>query len=193
MQTLADSLRVDRKALNYHVKDKQTLLGLVAMDAFTARFSGADVRNAASWEDACKIYGMGFFEGVLGVGGLAEYLWFGGSIAAWALEPTEALFERLQCAGFADETATRLVSLLISMSLSHARDAAQATAEGGRPRIRALKGALLEEDPAAYPHLRRVADLGVNTYGSKQMEVMLDLLITGASARLERNESPLPC
>ena len=43
MQSLADSLSVDRKALNYHVKDKQTLLGLVAMDTFSARFSGTDV------------------------------------------------------------------------------------------------------------------------------------------------------
>ncbi|MCD9087105.1 hypothetical protein [Stenotrophomonas sp. SY1] len=189
MQSLADSLSVDRKALNYHVKDKQTLLGLVAMDAFSARFSASDVAEAGSWEDACRIYGMGFYEGVRGVGGLAEYLWFGGSVAAWALAPSEVLFERLNAAGFTDEAATRLVATLISMSLSHARDAAQAAAEADRPRTRALKQALLEADPNAYANLRRIAELGVDTYGTSQMELMLDMLIAGARALLP-NKSP---
>lgn len=190
MQSLADSLSVDRKALNYHVKDKQTLLGLVAMDTFSARFSGTDVSEAASWEEACRIYGMGFFEGVLGVGGLAEYLWFGGSVAAWALEPSEALFQRLHEAGFSDEGATRLVATLISMSLSHARDAAQAAAEGGRPRTRALKQALQDAEPSAYPNLRRIAELGVDTYGDTQMQAMLDMLINGARALLQETPPP---
>ncbi len=191
MQALADSLRVDRKALNYHVKDKQTLLSLVAMDAFSARFSGTDVADAASWEDACRIYGMGFFEGVLGVGGLAEYLWFGGSVAAWALEPSEALFQRLKDAGFADETAVRLVATLISMSLSHARDATQASAEGDRPRTRALKAALQDAEPVTYENLSRVVGLGVDTYGTTQMEVMLDMLIAGARTQLEKPATPM--
>lgn len=64
---------------------------------------------------------MEFFEGVLAVGGLAEHLWFGGSVAAQALAPSEALFQHLKDAGFNDETATRVVAMLISMSLSHAR------------------------------------------------------------------------
>lgn len=186
MQSLADSLSVDRKALNYHVKDKPTLLGLMAMDAFSARFSGTDIAAADSWEDACRIYGMGFFEGVRSVGGLAEYLWFGGSVAAWALEPSEALFQRLKDAGFADEAAVRLVAMLISMSLSHARDAAQAVAEGDRPRTRALKAALRDAQPVAYTNLSRIAELGVDTYGTTQMEVMLDMLIAGARIRLEK-------
>ena len=187
MQSLADSLSVDRKALNYHVKDKPTLLGLMAMDAFSARFSGTDVAEADSWEEACRIYGMGFFEGVLDVGGLADYLWFGGSVAAWALEPSEALFQRLKDAGFADETAVRLVAMLISLSLSHARDAAQAAAEGDRPRTRALKAALQDAEPAIYTNLSRVAELGVDTYGSTQMEVMLDMLIAGARTQLGKH------
>ncbi|WP_269791880.1 TetR/AcrR family transcriptional regulator C-terminal domain-containing protein [Stenotrophomonas sp. Iso1] len=190
MQSLADRLRVDRKALNYHVKDKQTLLGLVAMDAFSARFSGTDVTKADSWEDACRIYGMGFFEGVLGVGGLAEYLWFGGSVAAWALEPSEALFQRLNDAGFADETAVRLVAMLISMSLSHARDATQSSAEGDRPRTRALKAALRDAEPVTYKNLSRIAELGVDTYGNAQMEVMLGMLIAGARTLLEKSTAP---
>ncbi len=190
MQSLADHLRVDRKALNYHVKDKQTLLGLVAMDAFTARFSSTDVAQAATWEHACRIYGIGFFEGVRGVGGLADYLWFGGSVAAWALAPSEALFKRLGEAGFTDETATRLVATLISMSLSHARDAAQAEAEGARPRTRALQAALQDVEPHDHENLRRIAGLGVDTYGSRQMEVMLDMLIAGARALRDKENPP---
>ncbi len=190
MQSLADSLNVDRKALNYHVKDKQTLLGLVAMDTFQARFSARDVANAPDWEQACRIYGLGFFEGVLGVGGLAEYLWFGGSVAAWALAPSDVLFQQLHAAGFDDETATRLVAALISMSLAHARDATQAAAEGDRPRARALKQALQEADPTAHGHLRRIAALGVDTYGSRQIEVMLDLLIAGARDHLRTHPRP---
>lgn len=38
MQAVADVLGVDRKAVNHHVSDRETLLGLVAVDAFSEHF-----------------------------------------------------------------------------------------------------------------------------------------------------------
>ena len=38
MQAVADSLGVDRKSLNYHVGDRETLLGLMATAVLKAEF-----------------------------------------------------------------------------------------------------------------------------------------------------------
>ncbi|GEB95603.1 hypothetical protein [Microbacterium lacticum] len=56
MQEVANALGVDRKALNHHVTDRESLLELLAIDAFRTRFAEADVDLGDTWQDACRTY-----------------------------------------------------------------------------------------------------------------------------------------
>lgn len=189
MQSLADALNVDRKALNYHVKDRQSLLQLVAKDAFSCRFVGTEVANAPDWQEACRSYARKFTDGVLSLGDLSEHLWFGESLTAWSLEPVEALFGQLFAAGFRDETATRLVTLLATICLGHARDIIQAQNDSERPRPRFLKAALDAVDTSEFENLRRISKLNIDTYNDNQINFSLDLFVQGAEAILKSSRS----
>lgn len=189
MQSLADKLNVDRKALNYHVKDRQSLLQLVAQDAFSSRFVGTEVASASDWEDACRRYARKFTQGVLALGDLSEHLWFGEKLTAWSLEPVEALFGHLFAAGFREETATRLVTMLATICLGHARDIIQARNGSERPRPRFLKAALDDADTSAFENLRRISKLSINTYNDDQLNFSLDVFIRGALTMLGSDRS----
>lgn len=189
MQAVADVLNVNRKALNHHVKDRATLLGIVALDAFSAGFSSAEVSAAEDWRSACRIYAVSFTEAVAGAGDLAAHLWFGDALTSWFLDPTEALFAKFDAAGFSGELTTRLVALLSSMCLAHARDVTQAAHTTGRPRANALRTALDGVDVNDYENLARISALGVDTYDRAQLELTIDVFLTGAEAMRLREAS----
>jgi TetR/AcrR family transcriptional regulator, tetracycline repressor protein len=189
MQSLADKLNVDRKALNYHVKDRQSLLQLLARDAFSSGFVGTEVAMAADWQEACRLYARKFTQGVLTLGDLSEHLWFGETLTAWSLEPVEALFGHLFAAGFREETATRLVTMLATLCLGHARDVIQARHGSERPRPRFLKAALNDVDTSAFENLRRISNLNIDTYNDDQIDFSIEVFIRGALAILDSERS----
>ena len=56
MQSLADVLKVDKKALHYHVKDRRSLFELLARREFSRRLMQTKVAEAADWKEACRTY-----------------------------------------------------------------------------------------------------------------------------------------
>ena len=50
MQSVANALGVDRKALYNYVPDRDGLLTLVALDAFAAQFATLDIARTSSWQ-----------------------------------------------------------------------------------------------------------------------------------------------
>ena len=119
MQSLAKAMQVDRKALNYYVKDREALLTILAHKAFADEFSPDAIRAAEDWRDASRIYASSFLERALSLGKLSEHLWFDEPLTTWSLEANESLFARFFEAGFTDEAATRLVTML---SIYYLRD-----------------------------------------------------------------------
>ena len=105
MQSLADVLKVDRKALHYHVKDRQSLFELLARHTFSQRLLQTRVNDASDWKDACRIYGRDLAESASGLAELLDYLWFGDLMNDLPLEPVESMFAHLSAAGFTDEDA----------------------------------------------------------------------------------------
>ena len=65
MQSLAKAMQVDRKALNYYVKDREALLTILAHKAFADEFSPDAIRAAEDWRDASRIYASSFLERAL--------------------------------------------------------------------------------------------------------------------------------
>jgi TetR/AcrR family tetracycline transcriptional repressor len=186
MQSLADALKVDRKALHYHVKDRQSLFELVARDAFSQHLAQRSVAEAADWKAASRNYARSLAASAVAVAELADYLWFSDVMSGLSLEPVEALFRHLHEAGFPDEEAVRLVTVLATVCLGHARDLAQARKESTRTRPGLLKSALDAKERPGFSNLERISALAVNTYGQEQLDFSIDLILDGADASLAR-------
>jgi len=182
MQALADELGVDRKALNHHVSDRETLLGLVAMDAFAEAFSAVHIAAHTEWREACRAYARGFTDSVLAAGILADRIRLGDPLVTNVLRPTEAVLRKLVEAGFDDETAMRALALLTNICLAYARDIAITARCGVNPRPLILRKALEQRDPEEYENLARIAALPVSTYDRAQLELSIDVFITGIAA-----------
>jgi Tetracyclin repressor, C-terminal all-alpha domain. len=187
MQAIADVLRVDRKALHKHVQDRETLLGLVAHDALADVFTAKELAAAQDWRQACRLYADGFVRAVVGLGALAEHLWFGEmELGVWPADSAEALLRHLADAGFSDADGLRFVVVLTTLCLGHARDVIQYE-QGGeqdRPRQRLVKDWLAKAGTEQYPRLLRISELGLDTYGAEQLRFSVELLIRGAEPLL---------
>ncbi|MEV8135415.1 TetR/AcrR family transcriptional regulator C-terminal domain-containing protein [Microbacterium aurantiacum] len=186
MQALANRLGVDRKAINHHVSDRETLLGMVAMDAFATSFSAVKISHQADWKEACRSYALGFTDSAIATGVLADRIRLTDPYVTQILEPTEAVLQKMVEAGFDDESAMRTLSLLTNICLAHARDVVLELRSGVTPRTEILRGALEQRDPARFPTLARIAELPVTTYDRQQLVVSIDLFIAGAQSVLQR-------
>ncbi|HEY0186025.1 MAG TPA: hypothetical protein VGC67_00920 [Cellulomonas sp.] len=180
MQSVADVLGVDRKALNYHVSSRENLLDLVAEEIFREEFSAVRIEPDAAWSDACRTYALGFARAVIAAGSLGSRLRITGLSATQLLKPAEALLGKLIAAGADDATALRLLVLLSNTALSHALDASLAAGEGERPRPRFLRQSLREAPGEQFDHLARIAADSIDTYGPEQLEFAISVVVGGA-------------
>ena len=189
MQSLARAMNVDRKALNYYVKDREALLTILAHKAFADEFSPEAILAAADWREASRIYARSFVERAVSLGKLSEHLWFGEPLTTWSLDATESLFACFHDAGFTDEASTRLVTMLSTVCLGHARDVIQATGAVEKPRPQALRAALQRLDPEKFANLLRILDHGYDTYGDEQLDFSIDVFLGGAEAVLKQGRA----
>lgn len=186
MRAVADALGVDRKSLNWHVRDRETLAAAVALDAFAADSAAMRIPADAGWQAASRIYARGLADGVIALGGLARYLPPGSLLLTQTLDASEAILTRFSEAGLSHETAQRLLAVLHNIALAYARDVLDIAQD--RVRVRSLREALSEQDASKYPYLSRVAADPHNTYDRRQLEFTLDLLLTGVAAAV-RNDA----
>ena len=191
MQAVADRLGVDRKALNHHVRDRDTLLELVATAAFTENFAAIGVQVDGRWQDACRAYADAFTESLISIGALSEYFQPGSSLLAGIIDPTEKLLERLLDAGFSEEKAAQTLMLLMVICTGHARHAMVVREIGEHPGLSQLRRALDHTPTQAFRRLLRMADPEIDTSGPGQFEASMDIFVRGAEAVLAR-PSTLP-
>lgn len=179
MQAVADALGVDRKTINHHVSDRETLLELVAMGAFAERFATVSIAAHDDWRQAARTYARGFVASVIESGVLAEHLPVGGALVTHALRTTETLLGVFVSAGFTDEVAVRSVVALNTLCFGYSRDVLLARRPGERTRPLWLREALQEHDPHTFPTLERVAKRPPNTYDASQLDFTLDVFLRG--------------
>jgi TetR/AcrR family transcriptional regulator, tetracycline repressor protein len=186
IQAVANTLSVDRKAINHHVVDRGTLMALVAKDAFSSQYSALDVAAQSSWQDACRAYGHMFTNSVLAAGAFAEYLKLDdSSYMTTFLESIEIVLARLIDAGFDYERSVRLLALLTNLCLGYARDSTEA-AFGARSRPTILREALSDHREREFPHLAQMSALDIDTYGPDQLKLSLGVFLSGAEQLLQR-------
>ncbi len=183
MQAVADLLGVDRKALNHHVGNREALLELVALDAFSSSFSAVQIAAHSRWQDACRTYAMGFVDSMIAVGALADHLQLGDPVVTTRfLQPTEAILKKMLEAGFDAETAQRSLALLSNICTAYARDTHITWRSGQRPRPFLLREALKERDVQGFENLARLAAAPVDSYDRQQLAFSIDVFVTGLDA-----------
>lgn len=192
MQSVANRLGVDRKAVNHHVRDRDSLLALVAAADFAQAFAaGLDV-GTTDWRGVCRAYVRALADSVSAAGGLIEHLRLDEAVTARYLTSTEAVLEALIGAGLGRDDAVRCMAVLTNTAMAHARDQilADRDGQGQRPHYlrRGLAGAA-----DRHPLLAEVAAHPVDTYGPAQLDLALDLVLTGiADLAARHTDSVVP-
>ncbi len=176
MQAVADALGVDRKALNHYVADRESLLELLAIEAFRVRFAAADVDLGQTWQDACRGYARAMVQSIVDSRAWLGYFRFTTPRDLAVVGPAEVVAERLLATGFDRVTVSRGMHLLVSICDGFARDAVAGGSADGHPQIEALRVALASSRDE-YAALRDLVDARVDNYGEAQFAFDLDAYI----------------
>jgi TetR/AcrR family transcriptional regulator, tetracycline repressor protein len=188
MQAVADAMGVDRKALNYHVADRDNLLRLVAADlfesaladTFEAHLSSA-VGAAADWRDALRAWAVAVRDRLVATGVLASYYRLNTDNVA-IFEPVELVLRQLGEAGFDEITAGRSVVLATRLAMAVGRDIVMQQQLGVHPQADEVERLLAKaEQSGGYEGIRGLASAGLNSPADIeiQFDFEIDVLIRG--------------
>lgn len=179
MKAIADTLGVSRKALHYHVGDKEGLLNLVVADLFESELANIDLPDA-DWRIVLRAWAHAFRDGVLQVGVPATYVPLHGMAGMTAIRLTEGVVQSLFGAGFDETLARRGLTVISNVAMTHANIAlVKAQHQGMYPQEAALTDVLGQSSAAQFPALRRILAFVQNEAGDEQFEFELDLAIAG--------------
>ncbi len=194
MQAVADELGVDRKALNYHVTDREGLLRLIAADVFEGTCAEAfqtyfDARGVApddDWRAAVRTWAVTVRDSLVATGIVSNYFPLGAD-SVRVLEPAEFVLQQLLRAGFDLPTAGRALTGATRLAMGVGRDVLLAAQSGEHPQVPEVRR-LLEEGGDATPleAFRGLAELEINSPRDieTQFEFELDVFVTGLQSRL---------
>jgi TetR/AcrR family tetracycline transcriptional repressor len=184
MQAVAERLGVDRKALNYHVSDRDGLLELVALDVLHTEMGRISLPDDGDWRQAVRVFARGMRDGMARTGALFDYVRIPLASGRDTLAPADQLIQTLAGAGFAAQDAMRILAFIAEFIFSSARDLVLTERHGVHPQLAEIQR-LLDESPAAdLPWLRRVTATEGTQAGEDQLEFDLMILISGLEKML---------
>ena len=180
MQAVARQLGVDRSAVNYHVKDRESLRELVARDAFAREFTRFVFPTDADWQSACRAYVTAMRDALVETGALAAYFRYDVAGGLELLRPAELLLEKLLDAGFDERLVGRASQMLANIAMALARDLIAVAKAGEHPQVRVLHEALGHADAADFPAMRRaMAMQHEDAYGDAQLDASVQIFVYG--------------
>lgn len=181
MQAIADALGVNRKAISHYVADRDSLLELVAADAFAQAFSRTSISLDGSWQQATREFAVGLRDSLILTGALAPWVKFNSSVDLGVLAPSNDLLQKLYDAGFDVSRSGLFLTALVNLTTSFARDVIVTTREGRHQQTTDV-GAVLDSFPEAMPALRRLHEAGGSVADQSRFEFDLDVLMAGFAA-----------
>src|SRR5699024_6848616 len=110
MQAVANTLGVDRKALNHYVHDRENLLSIVAAVEFGDAFDELSVPEDADWRTIATAFAHSNANGMLAAVLLCDCLRTGSNSAAPFQRASQMLLRSLPASGFDLDTAIRRVA-----------------------------------------------------------------------------------
>jgi TetR/AcrR family transcriptional regulator, tetracycline repressor protein len=186
MKAVADALGVSRKALHYHVGDRESLLNLVVVDHFEAQLAGVSLPAHSDWQVVLRAYMHALRDGLVHVGVPGAYIDLGGLSGAKALQLAERVIQTLFEAGFDDRLARRAITMAANLAMAYANiDLLTAQNNGVYPHLSATSQALHDDDPA-FPGVRRVLDdaRAAGPGDPDQFQFAVDMTIRGLEQAL---------
>ncbi len=192
MQAVARHLGVDRKALNYHVTDREGLLRLMTARAFENALVGAFAQTDAhatsstGWRAAITTWVETFRDTLVATGVVCDYFPIVGDDPS-VLDPAERVLNVLLRAGFDLTTAGRALSLATRLAMCGARDVLQLRQDHEHPQAVEVRRVLASDDQHdARQALRGLAllDVGSPHDVDQQLQFEIDVLLAGLEARL---------
>lgn len=190
MQAVADKLGVDRKAINYHVTDRDGLLRLVAAEAFESRFADtftAEVLGSdGDWRGTVRAWAVAIRDGMVATGVANMYYRLDNSNPA-IFEPVELVLRRLVDAGFERELASRALIFVTRLAMGVGRDTVMEKQMGEHPQGPEVRRVLSEgAAQGEYEELRWLVSAGLNgpTDIDTQFAFELDFFIAGMERQL---------
>ncbi|HTZ14985.1 MAG TPA: TetR/AcrR family transcriptional regulator C-terminal domain-containing protein [Mycobacterium sp.] len=186
MKAIADALGVTRKALHYHVGDRQGLLNLVVADLFESQLAGVELPDA-DWQAELRAFAHAFRDGILQVGVAATYVQLHGMAGLSALTLTERIVTCLCTAGFDETLARRSLSAITNVATVHAHIDVLKAQHGTYPQQAELTNVLIDSPSGQFTGLRRILAQVQAEGPDDQFEFELDLTISGLEALLSKS------
>lgn len=183
MQALAQSLGVDPKAINHHVRDRSTLLAMVARKSFRDEFAQVVIDGTTGWRDACRTYAAAVTRAAAATSPYVAHLDLSREPVTRYLEAAEAVMDSLLRAGFDRATSVRALVLLTNICIGYARDTHPGIGDVSRRRGEILELGLRDQDPARFPHLTQVSGAGPDTYDHRQLDFSVEVFLDGLARR----------
>ena len=185
MKAIADALGVSRKALHYHVGDKEGLLNLVVADLFETELATINLPDA-DWRVVLRAWTRAFRDGALQVGVPATYVQLHGMAGMTAMKLSERVLQSLFDAGFDETLARRGLNVVSNVAMTHATiGLLKAQHQGMYPQEAELTDVLGQSVAEQFPALRRMLVVVQNEGPDDQFEFELDLAIAGLGRLLD--------
>jgi AcrR family transcriptional regulator len=185
MHAVAERLGVDRKALNYHVSDRDGLMELVALDVLHTELGSITLPADGDWRAAVCVFARALRDAMVRTGVLFDYVRMPLASSKDMLVPVDQLIRILVTAGFAPPDAARALAFIAEFVFSSARDLVLTERHGVHPQAAEIRR-LLDESPAAdLPWLRQAAAANRNLTADDQLEFDLRILISGLGQMIE--------
>lgn len=194
MQGVADALGVDRKALHYHVTNREGLLELVAVDVFVSEMAQAVMSRHSDWRDLVRSYASAMRDAALETGTLVQYVHIPAIGGSEAFTIAERLLHDLVDAGFNGRDAARTLTLIAQIASTAAKDALLTGWDNTHPQNAEIVAALTESPTGEFPLLRQLATERARSTGDwrSQFEFDLQVVIAGLEHLRTSTGSPNP-
>ncbi|MEZ0050593.1 TetR/AcrR family tetracycline transcriptional repressor [Mycobacterium sp. MAA66] len=187
MQAVADALGVDRKSLNYHVGDRETLLSLMATAVFQSEFSRIPPPSQDDWRAVLRWFAETMRRAIR-MFGINDTFPIEGALGLTSLHKAEYLLKTLVDAGFEVEQAARATNVVIELALTSARDSLLRAGNGKHPQraeaIEAIGSANRTEFPLLFQNL---VAMTAEFNEDAQWEFNLTVVFAGLTALLQPN------
>jgi TetR/AcrR family transcriptional regulator, tetracycline repressor protein len=189
MQAVADALGVDRKAVSYHVGDRESLLALMASTVFTTEFARVPAPTHGDWREVLAWYAHTIRRALTQLG-IHDVFPLEGAVGLTALEQAEFVLGSLVEAGFDVEQAGRAANTVVELAISAARDSLLRTGQKNHPQYEEAIGAMGSADGADFPVLSQVVvAMSAGRNVDAQFDFNLSVVFAGLATKLQSSSA----
>lgn len=189
MQAVADELGVDRKALHYHVADREGLMRLLAENAFLQALQLEPFVASADWRENVRSFAALMRISYISAGSLVAYVHLDGEMGLQAMVPAEQVMQGMIEAGLSRMDAAHALAFLSEFVYTSARNLLLVrSTEGEHPQGGEVRKALALAEAHEFSAMRTMTEVSWEVFDKAQFEFDLDVYILGIEAKMLRDK-----